>query len=194
MKRVNKNIIYNKKKEEFNLIMDRRLKMKASEFIGMKVLDKETNEVGKVAEMALKLKKCLVDSIFVSTGGTLNKKYFVIVEEDIAEIGDYVQLHLSKAGVDGKVHLDKVEDWAPQGSLFKDIVGKVVLAQKGMEVGKIADMYIDPKGCLIHNVVISTGGTFNKKYLMISDEDINDIGDYVILKLEKDEVEERIQD
>ncbi len=143
------------------------------------MLDKETNEVGKIAELSLKLKKCLVENIFISTGGTLNKKYFVIINEDIAEIGDYVLLKLSKTGVEGKVHLDKIEDWTPKGNLFKDIVGKVVLAQKGMEVGKISDMFIDPKGCLIHNVIISTGGTFNKKFLMVSDEDIQDIGDYV---------------
>lgn len=158
------------------------------------MLDKETNEVGKISELSLKLKNCLVENIFISTGGTLNKKYFVIINEDIAEIGDYVLLKLSKTGVEGKVHVDKIEDWTPRGTLFKDIIGKVVLAQKGMEVGKISDMYIDPKGCLIHNVIISTGGTFNKKYLMISDEDIQDIGDYVILKLTKDEVMDRIED
>ncbi len=168
--------------------------MKASEFIGMRVLDKEANEVGKVAELALELKKCLVENIFISTGGTLSKKYFAILTEDLGEIGDFVQLNLSMAGVEGKTHLNKIEDFAYKGSLFKDIMGKVVIAQKGMEVGKIADMYIDPAGCLIHNIVISTGGTLSKKYLMISDEDIQDIGDYVILKLTKDEVNHRIQD
>lgn len=168
--------------------------MKASEFIGLTVLDKEAEEVGKVVEMTIKLKKCLVENILVSTSGTLNKKYFTILTEDIAEIGDYIQLNLSKTGVEGKMHLDKVEDLSTKGSLFKDIVGKVVIAQKGMEVGKIVDMYIDPQGCLIHDVIISTGGTFNKKYLLISDEDIQNIGDYVMIKLEKDEVYERIQD
>ncbi|MCE5213308.1 MAG: PRC-barrel domain-containing protein [Methanobacterium sp.] len=168
--------------------------MKASEFIGMKVLDKETNEVGKIAEISLKLKKCLVENIYVSTGGALNKKYFTILNEDIAEIGDYVLLKLSKIGVEGKILSDKIEEVALPESLFKDIVGKVVIAQKGMEVGQIEDMFIDPKGCLIHNVIISTGGTFNKKRLMISDEDIQDIGDYIILKLTKEEVEIKIQD
>ena len=167
--------------------------MKASEFIGTRVLDSEANEVGKVAELSLKLKNCLVENIFISTGGTLNKKYLSIFEEDIAEIGDFVQLNLSKTGVEGKVHLNKIEDFTPKGSLFKNILGKIVLAQKGMEVGKIADMYIDPKGCLIHNVVVSTGGTFGRKYLMISDQDIQDIGDYIILNLTKDEVKDKIQ-
>jgi sporulation protein YlmC with PRC-barrel domain len=95
--------------------------------------------------------------------------------------------------VEGKVHLNKIEDFTPKGSLFKNILGKIVLAQKGMEVGKIADMYIDPKGCLIHNVVVSTGGTFGRKYLMISDQDIQDIGDYIILNLTKDEVKAKIK-
>lgn len=167
--------------------------MKASEFIGMKVLDKDANDIGKVAELSLKLKKCLVENIFISTGGTLNRKYFVIISEDIAKIGDYVQLNFSKTRVEGKDHFDKIEDIESQGSLFKDIVGKVVLAQKGVEVGKISDMYIDPQGCLIHNVIISTGRTFNKKFLLISDEDISAIGDYVILKLEQNEVKERVQ-
>ncbi len=168
--------------------------MKASEFIGMKVLDKDANEVGRITELSIKLKKCLVEKIFVSTERALNKRYFTIIAEEIAHIGDYVQLTLSKAGVEGKILYDKVEDGASKGSLFKDIVGKVVLAQKGMEVGKISDMYIDPRGCLIHNVIIYTGGTFSRKYLMISDEDISDIGDYMILKLEKNEVKERVQD
>ena len=167
--------------------------MKASEFIGTRVLDSEAIEVGNVAELSLKLKNCLVENIFISTGGTLNKKYFSIFEEDIAEIGDFIQLNLSKIGVEGKVHLNKLEDFTSKGSLFKNIVGKIVLAQKGMEVGKIADMYIDPKGCLIHNIVVSTGGTFGRKYLMISDQDIQDIGDYIILNLTKDEVKDKIQ-
>jgi len=167
--------------------------MKASEFIGMKVIDKDANEIGKVAELSLKLKKCLVEKIFISTGGTLNKKYFAINTEDIANIGDYIQLNLSNIGVEGKVHYDKIEDIESEGTLFKDTVGKIVLAQKGMEVGKISDMYIDPKGCLIHNVIISTGRTFNKKFLLISDEDISEIGDYIILNLEKNEVKERVQ-
>ncbi len=37
--------------------------MKASEFIGLTVLDKEAEEVGKVVEMTIKLKKCLVENI-----------------------------------------------------------------------------------------------------------------------------------
>ncbi len=63
-----------------------------------------------------------------------------------------------------------------------------------MEVGKITDMVIDPKGCLIHNIIVTTGGTLNKKHLMISDEDINAMGDYLILKLDQEQVKERMMD
>ena len=168
--------------------------MKASEFIGMKVLDKEANEVGKVAEIAVVFKKCLVDKIFISIGSALNKKYLVIVEEDIAEVGDYLQLKIDKEGIDEKVKVDKIEEFLNKGTRFKDFIGRTVLTINGMEVGKITDMVIDPKGCLIHNIIVTTGGTLNKKHLMISDEDINAMGDYMILKLDPEQVEDRVMD
>ena len=168
--------------------------MKASEFIGMKVLDKEANEVGKVAEIAVVFKKCLVDKIFISIGSALNKKYLVIVDEDIAEVGDYLQLKIDKEGINEKVKVDKIEEFLNKGTRFKDFIGRTVLTINGMEVGKITDMVIDPKGCLIHNIIVTTGGTLNKKHLMISDEDINAMGDYMILKLDPEQVEDRVMD
>ena len=168
--------------------------MKASEFIGMKVLDKEANEVGKVAEIAVVFKKCLVDKIFISIGSALNKKYLVIVEEDIAEVGDYLQLKIDKEGINEKVKVDKIEEFLNKGTRLKDFIGRTVLTINGMEVGKITDMVIDPKGCLIHNIIVTTGGTLNKKHLMISDEDINAMGDYMILKLDPEQVEDRVMD
>lgn len=167
--------------------------MKASEFIGMKVLDKEANEVGKVAEIAIVFKKCLVEKIFISTGSTLNKKYLVVVDTDIAEVGDYLQLKLSKSGIEEQVKVDKIDDFLGKGSKYKDFIGKSVVTKTGMDVGKISDMMIDPKGCLIHNIVVSTGGALNKKHLMISDDDIDALGDYLILKLDQQQVEERIE-
>lgn len=163
--------------------------MKASEFIGMKVLDKQVNEVGKVSELSLKLKHCLVEKIYISTGGTLNKKYFAIVENDIAEIGDYVQLNLDQDAIEELVMVDKLEDIMQEGFHFKDVVGKGVISHDAMEIGKISDMLIDPKGCLINKVIITTGSAFNKKTLMISDEDIEAMGDYIILRFKKSEIE-----
>jgi sporulation protein YlmC with PRC-barrel domain len=147
--------------------------MKASEFIGMKVLDKEANEVGKVAEIAVIFKKCLVDKIFISIGSALNKKYLVIMDDDIAEVGDYLQLKIDKEGIDEQIKVDKIDDFMGKGTKFKEFIGKTVLTINGMDVGKITDMMIDPKGCLIHNIVATTGGTLNKKHILISDDDIN---------------------
>jgi len=168
--------------------------MKASEFIGMKVLDKEANEVGKVAEIAVIFKKCLVDKIFISIGSALNKKYLVIMDDDIAEVGDYLQLKIDKEGIDEQVKVDKIDDFIGKGTKFKEFIGKTVLTINGMDVGKITDMMIDPKGCLIHNIVVTTGGTLNKKHILISDDDINAMGDYLILKLDQEQVKDRMTD
>lgn len=170
------------------------LKMKASKFIGMTVLDNDAKEAGKIAELEIKLKHCLVDKIWVATGSALNKKYFSVKEEDLDKIGDYVQLKLNGKEIDQKTKVNKLGELAETGSLFKDIVGKTVLTYDAMDVGKVSDMLIDPKGCLIHNVLISTGPAFRKKHLVVSDEDVHSFGDYVILKMSKEDVNKRITD
>lgn len=166
--------------------------MKASEFIGMKVLDSEANEVGKVAEIAVVFKKCLLDKVFISIGSAINKKYLVIVDNDIAEVGDYLQLKLNRKEIDEQVKVDKIEEFLGKATRYKEFMGKTVLTKAGMDVGKISDMMIDPKGCLIHNIVVTTGGTLNKKHLMISDDDIEAMGDYLIIKLDQDQINDRI--
>ena len=168
--------------------------MKASEFIGMKVLNKEANDVGKIADLAINLKECHLDKIIIVEGGTLSKKYFAVTEDDLAEIGDYVQLKLGKDDMEAIEKMDKVEDLMGDESHFKDYVGKIVVSEDALNVGKIEDMVIEPKECLIHQVVVSTGGTFNKKQLIISDADINHIGDYVLLKINKEGLNEKTVD
>jgi len=167
--------------------------MKASEFIGMKVLDKGAHEVGDVAEIALRLKACLLDKVFISTGGALNKKYFSVNGEDISGVGDYVQLKLDREGIEQKVHLDRLKDFMPNDFHFKDLVDKPVLSKNGLEIGRVNDFIIDPQGCLIHNVIISTGNIFNKKNLVISEGNINTIGDYMILNLSQEEVQDMLE-
>ncbi len=166
--------------------------MKASEFIGRKVLNKEANDVGKIADLAMNLKECLVDKIIIVEGGTLSKKYFAVTEKDLAEIGDYVQLKLDLEAMNVMSKVDKIEDLMEGEFHFKDYVGKIVISSDAMNVGKIEDMIIEPKECLIHKVLVSTGGTFSKKHLMISDEDINHIGDYVLLKTDKIGLEDKM--
>jgi sporulation protein YlmC with PRC-barrel domain len=176
--------------------------MKISEFIGTKVISKDAKDVGKVEELSIKLKNGLVDmifmvdTIFIVTGSSLsplNKKYIPVAEEDIEALGDYLQLNLDADEIE-KRFIGKIEDLVPKGSRFKDFKEKIVLTKDGIEVGKISDMILDPNGCLVPSVIVSTGKTFNKKKLMICEEDIESIGDYMILKLEKGDIEQRIVD
>ncbi|MGB9201821.1 PRC-barrel domain-containing protein, partial [Methanobacterium sp.] len=165
--------------------------MKANEFIGMKVLDKEANEVGKVEDIAIVFGKCLVNKIFIATGSALNKKYMVIVNDDIAEVGDYLQIKLNKAEIEDH-KIDKIDDNLGNGIRFNNFTGKTVISINGMEIGKVTDMAIDPKGCIIHNIIVTSGNALNKKNLMVSNEYISAIGDYLILKLDQEQVKERI--
>ena len=142
----------------------------------------------------MNLKECLVDKIIIVTGGTLKKKYFAVVENDLAEIGDYVQLKLNSEELDKLNKVDKIDTLMENKYHYKDLVGKPVISGDAMDVGKIDDMVINPKECLIHNILVSTGGTFSKKHLVISDVDIKSIGDYVMLKLDKEELEQKISD
>jgi len=168
--------------------------MKVSDFIGMKVIDIEAKEVGKVEDLAVTIKECLVEQIFISIGSTLSKKFFAVKEEDIAAIGDYVQVKFNGEALENKIKVDKLDDLAPKEVRFKSLEGKVVLAKEGMEIGKIQDMVIDPAECRLHNVIISMGGTFNRKQFLISSDDIAEIGDYMILKLSKEQIEQMAVD
>ena len=167
--------------------------MKANEFIGMKVLDKEANEVGKVEDIAVVFGRCLVNKVFIATGSALNKKYVAIVNDDIAEVGDYLQLKLNKTEIE-EHKIDKIDDNLGKGTRFNDFTGKTVVSIDGMEVGKVTDMAIDPKGCLIHNIIVTSGNALNKKNLMVSNEDISAMGDYLILKLDQEKVNEKMID
>jgi len=59
-----------------------------------------------------------------------------------------------------------------------------------VEIGKIQDLIIDPAVGLIKNLIIAMGGTFSRKHIMITKEDIAEIGDYMILNLSKEQVEQ----
>ncbi|MEG3225359.1 MAG: photosystem reaction center subunit H [Methanobacteriales archaeon Met13] len=168
--------------------------MKATEFIGTVVIDKQAKEVGKVFELSVTIKKCLVDKVIISTGSALKKNYFAVVSDEIGEIGDFMQLKLDEKGIEEKGKVDKIEQLPIDGDLLKFFIGKEVLSEDALVIGKVEDMIIDPKGCLIHNLVVSTGSTFRKKHLMVSDENIKHIGDYVILEMKKERVEELLGD
>ncbi|CDG65601.1 MAG: hypothetical protein PWQ15_1852 [Methanobacterium sp.] len=164
--------------------------MKVSEFIGMKVIDIEARDVGKVEDLGVTIRESLVEQIFISIGSTFGKKFFAVKIDDITAIGDYVQVKFNSETLKDMVKTDKLDDLAPKQQRFKGLEGKIVLSKDGVEIGKIQDLIIDPEGSIIHNVVITMGGTFNRKHFYISNSDVSEIGDYMILKLSKEQIEE----
>ncbi len=76
--------------------------MKVSELIGIRVLDRNAMEIGKVSDVDLMPKEGTINSITISTGETwLRNKTFEIKPENILQIGDYLLLNLEEAEIEG---------------------------------------------------------------------------------------------
>jgi sporulation protein YlmC with PRC-barrel domain len=75
--------------------------MKASNFLGTGVLDKNALKVGKVVDMFVEPEKGLINSIIVSKGELgLRKEHFIIKTEEIESLGDYIILNIEKSQVE----------------------------------------------------------------------------------------------
>ncbi len=76
-----------------------------------------------------------------------------------------------------------------------EFLGTRVLDKNGFEVGKVVDMFVEPEKGVINSIIISTGDFgLRRKVLEITTGDIGGMGDYVILNIEKTEVEERAEE
>ncbi|WP_331709807.1 PRC-barrel domain-containing protein [Methanobacterium congolense] len=73
-----------------------------------------------------------------------------------------------------------------------DLIGKTVINNKAVEVGKVAEISIVLKKCLFDRVVISTGSTLSKKYFEVTESEISSIGDYMQVDLDDAEIEEKL--
>lgn len=72
-----------------------------------------------------------------------------------------------------------------------DFLGKRVVDRKAVEIGKIADVIIEPLETSITGFIISTGEFgLRKKDLFITSQEIEEVGDYVLLKIEKLDIKE----
>lgn len=70
-----------------------------------------------------------------------------------------------------------------------EFLGRRVVDKKAMEIGKISDLFIDPKESIITGIQISTGEFgLRKTDLFITSADIDEIGDYILLNVSKDEI------
>ena len=75
-----------------------------------------------------------------------------------------------------------------------EFLGKRVLDKDADEVGRISDMDIKPKKGVIDCITISTGVLGLKGKFEVTPEELKKVGDYVILTIEKTEIEGRVED
>lgn len=71
-----------------------------------------------------------------------------------------------------------------------EFLGTKVLDKNGFEIGKVSDMLINPEEGIINFISISTGEFgIRKKDLQISPGDVNVMGDYLLLKLSREDLD-----
>jgi sporulation protein YlmC with PRC-barrel domain len=166
--------------------------MKASEFIGKTVIDKKGQETGKIADIILKPSDCLIDKILVSDGAVLNKKYFMITETEIEAIGDYVILKIELNDVGERINQENADSIKKIELNFKKLVGKTVITSNGVKLGTVEDIMIQPHECLMESIVVKSKSDLGKKNFMLENDEIKDIKDYLITKMDFDKIEDRI--
>lgn len=166
--------------------------MKASEFIGKTVIDRDGVEIGKIEDLVIKPQKCLIDRVIIATGGSLRKNYFSIDESDIANIGDYILLKIDKESAEAKFGTEDLAKIKKLEVNYNKFIGKTVIAKKGVDAGRVEDLVIEPKECLINNVIVKGSSKFKKKEFTIGEGEITDIGDYVLINIEPADILKRI--
>ena len=76
-----------------------------------------------------------------------------------------------------------------------EFLGKKVLDKNALELGKVSEMDIEPKQGLMESVIISTGEiAIRKNDLVVTSKDIAEVGDYVLLSIDKQTILDRIQE
>ncbi|HMK53874.1 MAG TPA: PRC-barrel domain-containing protein [Methanobacteriaceae archaeon] len=73
-----------------------------------------------------------------------------------------------------------------------EFLGKRVLDKKAVEIGKVSDIDVDAILGAVGTITISSGDfSLSKNEFEIKNQDIDQVGDYVLLKIEKAELEIR---
>ncbi len=155
--------------------------MNAKEVIGMKIIDKSAYDLGKIAEMKFNLDTFKLDTLYGSVGNPISKKYYNIPCDSILTIGDYLQVSETKESLADKT-TDKILD-DEKNIKINELIGKKVLDINGNECGKISSVDIDFEKLEINELEVEGSSSFGKSKLakVITNDDINGIGDYVIL-------------
>ena len=73
-----------------------------------------------------------------------------------------------------------------------DFFGRRVLDKKANEIGKVVDLVIKPKKGIITTIIITTSDFgLTRKNLEIKISDLQEVGDYLLLNIAKEELEAR---
>ncbi len=84
------------------------VEMKASEFLGMKVLDKNGFEIGKITDMDIDPIKGSIDALNISKGDiSFKSQNYLVSIDELGVIGDYVIINL---GLDEVEAIEPVEE------------------------------------------------------------------------------------
>ena len=72
-----------------------------------------------------------------------------------------------------------------------EFLGTRVLDKNAVEVGKVSDMFIDPKEGIINIITISTGEFgIRKKDVEIKPSEISVLGDYLLLNIDRADMDD----
>jgi len=70
-----------------------------------------------------------------------------------------------------------------------EFLGRRVVDKKAMEIGKVSDLVIEPKEAVITGIQISTSDFgLRRNDLFITPAEIEEIGDYILLNISKEEL------
>ena len=169
--------------------------MRAKRIKGMKILDNNGVQIGKVSDLGIDCDEFKIKNILISTGGFFSKKYFTVYIEQIGKIDSYLHLKSSKVNQPHAVSFNELERDVPEDYFFKNFQYRVVKTNEEPVLGLIKDIIFDLKNDLTFDVVIEklVGGPLGKPSFTASLEDFSNVDVLMTLKLDKNEIKKRLK-
>jgi sporulation protein YlmC with PRC-barrel domain len=166
--------------------------MNAEKLKGMKVLDNDGVQIGKVSDLGIDCEQFKIRNILISTGGIFSKKYFTADIDEINKINSNIHLKSSK---EEQNIATPIEVSSPEDYFFKNFQYRVVKTNEEPLLGLIKDIIFDLKNDLTFDVVIEklVGGPLGKPSFTASLEDFSNVDILMTLKLDKNEIKERLK-
>ncbi len=157
--------------------------MRAKRIKGMKILDNNGVQIGKVSDLGIDCDEFKIKNILISTGGFFSKKYFTVYIEQIGKIDSHLHLKSSKVNQPHAVSFNELERDVTEDYFFKNFQYRVVKTNEEPVLGLIKDIIFDLKNDLTFDVVIEK----------LSLEDFSNVDILMTLKLDKNEIKKRLK-